>query len=415
MNTAARQKLDLNTLVLSDRSFKANPYAIYERLRVEAPVCPVRFTPGGSSCWLITRYDDVVSILRDHQRVANDRRNAPSKKRPLRLRAIYAIFGSLLDNMLGSDEPDHTRLRSLVHKAFTQKRVEELRSGIESLSDELLGGLRPSKQWDLIHDFALNIPTTVIAQMLGIPLDNRRRFHRMFNSLLLASATSWQGMVRNMPSFFGFLRYLRKLVQDRRRNPQDDLISALVAAEEAGDKLNEDELVSMIMLLLVAGYETTVNLIGNGALALLENPKQFDVIRQTPSLVPSAVEEFLRYYSPLDYTQTRGARTDVTIAGVTIPAGDAIVCAIGSANRDESQFTQPDVLDIAREPNRHIGFGQGIHYCLGAFLARLEGQIAFRALLQHFPELHLAVPREQLRWRQSLLLRGLESLPVSGG
>ena len=413
MSTAAKPRLDFGDLVLSDPNFKNNPYPIYARLRAEAPVARIRYAPGGTPCWLITRYDDVVAVLRDHQRVANDRRNVPAKKRPLRIRAIYKIFSPVIDNMLGSDEPDHTRLRSLVHKAFTQKRVEELRSKIVSLSDELLVGLRGRHQWDLVNDFALHIPTTIIAQMLGVPASDRARFKRMSDALLLASATSWKGMMRNTPKFFIFMRYIRGLIQDRRKHPQDDLISALVAAEEAGDKLNEDELVSMILLLLIAGYETTVNLIGNGTLALLENPDQFDRLRRNPSLVPSAVEEFLRFYTPIDYGQSRGARTDITIGGTTIPAGEAIVAAIGSANRDESQFSQADVLDVGREPNRHIGFGQGIHYCLGAFLARLEAQIAFDAILRHLANLHLAIARDQLRWRQSLLLRGLETLPVS--
>ncbi len=413
MNTAATRKFEPGNLILSDPNFKNNPYPIYERLRAEAPVVRIHYSPGSAPCWLITRYDDVVAILRDHQRVANDRRNVPAKKRLLRIRIIYRIFGPVIDNMLGSDEPDHTRLRGLVHKAFTQKRVEELRSQIESLADELLVGLRSRNQWDLVNDFALHIPTTIIAQMLGVPTADRERFKRMSDALLLASATSWKGMMRNAPKFFAFLRYIRGLVDDRRQRPQDDLISALVAAEEAGDKLSEDELVSMVLLLLIAGYETTVNLIGNGTLALLENPEQFDRLRHSPALIPSAVEEFIRYYTPIDYAQSRGARTDIPISNVTIPAGEGIVAAIGSANRDETQFARADVLDVAREPNRHIGFGQGIHYCLGAFLARLEAQIAFNAILRHVPNLQLIATREELRWRQSLLLRGLEALPVS--
>jgi len=215
-------------------------------------------------------------------------------------------------------------------------------------------------------------------------------------------------------SFMAFLRYIRGLVKARRKNPQDDLISALVLAEEAGDKLTEDELVSMIFLLLIAGYETTVNLIGNGTLALLENPEQLEKLRANPGLAVPAVEEFLRYYSPLDYTQSRGARTDITIADTTIRAGDIIVAGIGSANRDERQFTNPDVMDITRDPNRHIAFGQGIHYCLGAFLARMEAQIAFRTIVEHFPNLRLAVARDTLQWRKSMLIRGLEELPVKG-
>lgn len=414
MSTATLSRLRIEGLALTDPDFKGNPYAIYQQLRVEAPVCRVRYKlDAPASCWLITRYQDAVSVLRDHQHVANDRRNVSGKKPSMRLRAVYAIFGAVIDNMLGADEPDHTRLRSLVHKAFTQKRVEELRSQIESLTDRLLSDLQPRGEFDLIADFAVHIPTTVIAQMLGIPAGDRERFRRMFDALLNSSATSWKGMARNMPTFFSFLRYLRGLIRERRVDPREDLISALVAAEEAGDKLNEDELLSMILLLLVAGFETTVNLIGNGALALLENPNQFDLLRRNPALVPVAVEEFLRYYSPLDYAQSRGARTDITLGDFVVPAGEAIAVAIGSANRDETQFDRPDVLDIMREPNRHIAFGQGIHFCLGAFLARLEGQIAFRALLEHCPQLRLAAPRESLRWKNSLLLRGLEALPVA--
>lgn len=414
MSTGTLPTVRIDELALTDPHFKSSPYAIYQRLRAEAPVCHVRYSPESrETCWLITRYEDAVSVLGDHQHVANNRRNVHRTKPSLRLRAVYAIFGAVIDNMLGADEPDHTRLRSLVHKAFTQKRVEELRLQIESLADELLHGLRKRGEFDLLSAFAIPIPTTVIAQMLGIPTGDRERFRRMFNALLDSSATSWKGMARNMPMFFSFLRYLRGLVKQRRGHPQDDLISALVAAEEAGDKLDEDELVSMILLLLVAGFETTVNLIGNGALALLENPEQFDLLRRNPSLVPRAVEEFLRYYSPLDFAQSRGARSEIVLGDHVIPAGGPIVVAIGSANRDENQFERPEILDITREPNRHIAFGQGIHYCLGAFLARLEGQIAFRALLELCPKLQLASPRNGLRWRNSLLLRGLESLPVS--
>lgn len=414
MSTATLPTARIDALALTDPAFKGNPYSIYQRLRAEAPVCRVRYSPvARETCWLVTRYEDAVSVLRDHQHVANDRRNVRGAKPPLRLRAVYAIFGAVVNNMLGSDEPDHSRLRSLVHKAFTQKRVEELRVQIETLADELLHRLRKHGEFDLVGDFAVPIPTTVIAQMLGIPATDRERFRRMFNALLHSSATSWKGMASNMPMFFGFLRYLRGLVKQRRAHPQDDLISALVAAEEAGDKLDEDELVSMILLLLVAGFETTVNLIGNGALALLENPEQFELLRRDPSLVPKAVEEFLRYYSPLDFAQSRGARSEIVLGDFVIPAGDPIVVAIGSANRDESQFDRPDLLDITRDPNRHIAFGQGIHYCLGAFLARLEGQIAFRALLEACPSLRRASSRDGLRWRNSLLLRGLESLQVA--
>jgi cytochrome P450 len=208
------------------------------------------------------------------------------------------------------------------------------------------------------------------------------------------------------------MRYLRSLVKLRREQPRDDLISDLIRAEEAGDRLTEDELLSMILLLLIAGHETTVNLISNGTLALLENPAQMEKLRAEPELIPRAVEEFARYYSPVDFANTRWTRSTVTLGGVEIPAGEPVLAAICSANRDEAQFKQADMLDIARDPNRHVAFGQGIHYCLGVFLARMEAQIAFTTLVERMPELKLAVPRESLRWRRSLLLRGLEALPV---
>ncbi|MGH9576472.1 MAG: cytochrome P450, partial [Terriglobales bacterium] len=214
---------------------------------------------------------------------------------------------------------------------------------------------------------------------------------------------------------WALLRYIRGLVTLRRRHPEDDLISALVAAEEAGDKLNEDELLAMISLLLLAGFETTVNLIGNGTLALLEHPSEMERLRSQPELMPSAVEELLRYDSPIKLATPRWTQCEVTIGGLKIPPHAGLAIAIASANRDPQQFENPDALNLAREPNRHLSLGQGIHYCLGAPLARLEGQIAFTTLLRRFPHLRLAVPREALRWRKSMPLRGLESLPVSLG
>jgi cytochrome P450 PksS len=412
MSTAVQAQIHLGEIVLSDPLLKANPYPVYSLLRAEVPVCRARFAPGGVFAWLITRFDDVVSVLRNPQ-IANDRRSVPDYNPPFRMRVLYRIFGPVVDNMLGSDEPDHTRLRNLVHKAFTQKRVEELRSRIESLTNELAdAAFQDHHRWDIVNDYAVPIPTTIIAEMLGVPASDRLRFKKWSDSLLLASATRWSGMARNVPRFLAFLHYIRTLVQEARRNPKDDLISALVQAEEAGDKLSEDELVSMIFLLLIAGYETTVNLIGNGMLALLENPAQYEKLHHSPSLVPLAVEEFLRYYTPIDYAQARAARTSITIRGVNIRAGDSIVACISSANRDEACFKNPEVLDIARDPNRHIAFGQGLHFCLGAFLARLEAQIAFTTLMRRFPQFEFAEHQRNLQWRKSMLMRGLEALPV---
>jgi cytochrome P450 PksS len=222
-------------------------------------------------------------------------------------------------------------------------------------------------------------------------------------------------MWKAAPSVVFFLRYIRELVRARRAEPQDDLVSALAQAEEAGDQLSEDELLAMIFLLLVAGHETTVNLIGNGVLALLRNPAQWERLRGDPSLGKSAVEELLRYESPLATATERFAREDISIGGAVIPRGEMVFAVLASANRDPRQFPDPDTLDVAREPNRHLAFGLGIHYCLGAPLARLEGEIAIGALLRRAPRLRLAVPSGQLRWRRSLVLRGLEAVPVDTG
>jgi cytochrome P450 len=404
---------DTTQIALSDPQFKANPYPVFARLRTEAPVCQVRFARNRPALtWLVTRYDDVVSILRD-PRISSDRRRNISGRKPIRMRVLYSIFGPIIDNMLGSDEPDHTRLRTLVHKGFTQKRVEELRNRIDSLTHELAAKLPGNTTFDLVSDYALPIPTTIIAEMLGVPVSDRERFRRWSDALLQSSATSWTGMIGNTPKFFAFMNYIRDLIEQRRRDPKADLISALVGVEEAGDKLTKDELLSMVLLLLIAGYETTVNVIATGTLALLDNPEQLLRLRAKPELIPSAVEELLRYYTPIDFATYRWAHDDIPIAGVHMKKGDNVMAAISSANRDEAQFASPDTLDIARDPNRHIAFGQGIHYCLGAFLARLEAQIAFATLIEHCPALHLAVPRDQIQWRESLLLRGLEQLPLA--
>lgn len=366
----------------------------------------------GVHAWLITRYDDVIAAFKD-DRLVNNRKNAPTGGRPLKEDLLHKLFGPLNRNMLGSDEPDHTRLRGLVHQAFTARRVEELRSRIESLTEELLDQAAGNGQIDVVQDYALPLPAIVIAQMLGVPVADRERFHHWSDAMLSLNAMEWMGMVRAAPIVVRFFSYIRKLVRLRRKEPQDDLVSALVAAEQAGDKLSEDEVVAMIFLLLIAGHETTINLIGNGTLSLLENPAELEKLRAQPALMPSAVEELARYEGPLELANARWALCDVTISGVTIPKGEPALLSLVSANRDPQQFVSPETLDLGRAANRHVAFGQGIHYCLGAVLARMETQIAFTTLLRRFPEMRLAVPRTQLRWRRSLVLRGLKSLPLT--
>jgi cytochrome P450 PksS len=264
---------------------------------------------------------------------------------------------------------------------------------------------------DLIHDYALPLPITIIAEMLGVPAQDRAKFHRWSSSIVSVSSNS--EMLRVLPPTFLFMRYLRKFFKQRRAQPGDDLTTALIQAEESGDRLSEDELLAMVMLLLIAGHETTVNLIASGTLALLQHPEQKQMLCDDPGLIKPAIEELLRYTSPVDTATDRFAREDLTLAGVRIGRGEQILAVLGSANRDEEQFTNPDTLDITREPNRHLGFGQGIHYCLGAPLARLEGQIAINTLLHRLPNLRLAAAPEQLRWRRGLIIRGLEKLPVA--
>jgi cytochrome P450 PksS len=397
---------------LASPEFKADPYPFYAYLRAHAPVFPVTL-PDRQTAWLVTRYDDAVTVLKD-ERFANDRSNAQTPEQLAKLPWVPPVFRPLTRNMLSLDGADHARLRGLVHQAFTPRRVEQLRERIERLTNELLDAVQRRGRMDVIEDYALPLPTTIIAEMLGVPGTDRKKFNRWSNSLVTVTSSRW-GTFLSIPSVWALMRYARNLIRARRAAPQDDLATALVQAEEAGDHLNEDELVAMIVLLLVAGHETTVNLIGNGLLTLLDHPAELARLRDDPALIRPAVEELLRFQSPVEMANDRFAREDIELAGVTIPRGALVHAVIASANRDEQQFPDPDCLDITREPNRHLAFGQGVHYCLGAPLARMEGQIAIANLLRRTPNLRLAVARDAVRWRKGMLLRGLRALPVAFG
>jgi cytochrome P450 len=395
---------------LTSSAFRADPYPAYARWRAEAPVCRVRL-PDGQTVWIVSRYDDVVTVLKD-PRFGNDRERVMTPEQKARLPWTPGVVKRLSRMMLNLDAPDHTRLRALVHKAFTPGLVANMLERIESLTDGLLDAAQVRGRMDLIRDYALPLPATIIAEMLGVPVTDRHKFHRWSSALVAASGSTW-GMLMMVPAMWAFLGYIRKLVKSREADPRDDLISALVHARDAGDRLSEDELLAMIFLLLVAGHETTLNLIGNGVLALLEHPAELDRLREDPDLIKPAVEELLRYDSPVQMSSERYAREAATIAGVTIARGETVVAMLGSANRDERQFERPDDLDITRAPNRHLAFGQGVHYCVGAPLARLEGQIAINTLLRRFPDLRLAVAPQALRRRRAVGLRGLVSLPIA--
>lgn len=394
---------------LTDPSFKANPFPFYARLRAEAPVYRVRL-PDKQQPWLITRYDDVVSVLKD-PRLGRDRFAGMTAEQIKKMPLLAKLFAPISRSMLGRDPPDHTRLRSLVHQVFTPRFVEQLRGRVQELADQLLTAAQRQGSVDLLPAYALPLPLTVIAEMLGVPPEDRGKFQRWSNGL--TASASFFGAARLIPTIWMLTRYTRKFIEERRSSPRNDLISALVQAEESGDRLSAEELLSTVFLLLVAGYKTTVNLIANGALVLLQNPEQMERLRADPSLIASAVEEILRYTCPVDLTTERVAREDVTVAGTRISRGELVLAVLASANRDEQHFANPDVFDVAREPNKHVAFGFGIHFCLGAHLARLEGQIALQTLLHRAPHLRLARPPESLRWRGSLNMRALEELPVT--
>jgi cytochrome P450 len=395
---------------LASSRFKADPYPFYAHLRAEAPVWRTML-PDKRTAWLVTRYEDVAGVLKD-ERLAKDPLSAQDPEQRTERPWVPGFLKPLEQNMLDLDDPDHKRLRALVSKAFTPRLMERLRGRIEVICRELLEAMGRKGRAELVRDYALPLPATVIAELLGIPAKDQRRFHRWSNRIV--SISSGRDVWRALPAALAFVRYLRKMSERRRISPEDDLMSALVRAEEAGESLSQDELLAMSFLLLVAGHETTVNLIASGTLALLEHPDQLEKLEGDSQLIKPAVEELLRYTSPVEIATERYARQDMEICGTTVPRGELVLAVLGSANRDGRHFEDPDTLDLARNPNRHLAFGRGgVHHCLGAPLARMEGQIAISALLQRFPSLHLDVDPGSLHWRRGIFLRGLQRLPLA--
>ena len=387
---------------LRSRSFTANPYPLYARLRAEAPVCSVRWFVW-LRAWLVTRYDDVLVVLKDERFSNRFVSSIPFVPRPIE---------RVTRNMLAADPPDHTRLRKLVNKAFTPRMVERLRDRIQQVCDELLDAAAANGRMDLVREYALPLPLAVIADLLGIPAQDRRQFGSWSVQFAAATSGALRDMVPGWWAMWKFRSYVRGLVALRRSAPQDDLVTALIQAEEDGDKLSEDELIAMLAIILLAGYETTTHLIASGTLALIQHPQQQALLQANPALAEPAIEELLRYTSPLQFASPRLTREDVTLAGTCIPRGALVMAGLGAANRDESHFRDPETLDITREPNRHLALGMGAHFCLGAPLARLEGQIALTTLFRRFPGLRLARAPESLRWRRGLLIRALHELPL---
>ena len=390
--------------------FKADPFPFYAELREHHPV--YRGRSGQLEGWLLTRYDDVLMVLKD-PRMAKDVRGvagaAELSKRPW----MPAFLRAMESNMLDQDDPNHARLRGLVHRAFTPARVESMQAHISTIATRLLDAVQARGELELITDFALPLPLTVICELLGVPPPDRMRFARLVQTVVVPPTTL--NVLRMLPAIWSLIRYLHRLIAERQRQPKDDLLSALSQVEEAGDRLSTDEQTAMVMLLLLAGYETTVNLISSGTLALLQHPEQLAWLREHPEGIKTAVEELLRYCNPVETATERYAKEDLELHGTTIRRGELLIAVLAAANRDPSKFSQPDVLDLRRDPNRHLAFGQGGHYCLGASLARMEGQIAIQLLLSRLPNLRLAVPAEKLRWRATPVVRGLKALPLRFG
>jgi cytochrome P450 len=383
-----------------DEQFFANPYPAFAQLRAAGPLVPISRSIG-RQMWMVTQFELAVQVLKDRRFCVDPASLVPANDQRFRQ-------GFILErSMITVDDPDHARLRTLVSKAFTPRYIESLRPRIQSIADELLDAVQAKGGMDLVAEYAYPLPINVISDMLGIPQGDRNQI-RAWSEVIARNGDDPQRAAK----LEAFARYVRGLVAEKHRAPQNDLASQLVQIEEAGDRLDEGELLSMVALLIFAGHETTSNLIANGALALLDHPEQITRLKADPSLIPSAVEEMLRFCGPVVSPAPRYAVEDVEIGGQQLHRGDALMVLIASADHDPGQFSDPEELDIARELNRHIAFGQGIHYCLGAPLARLEGEIAFASLLRRMPEIHLAVPREEIQWNASFVLRGVASLPV---
>lgn len=394
---------------LANARHKSDPNPIYSRLRTESPVLQI-IAGDKKPAWLLTRYADVASALKDPRLAKNPYRALRPDEQKQQLPWMPEFLRPLTASMLDQDPPDHNRLRNLVHQAFTPRRVEGLRARIQTITNELISKMRGESKVDLIAAIAAPLPMTVICEMLGVPENERARFRAMTNRIV--TVVSPTEMFLAMPFLWMLLRYVRNLIERKRTSKEDDLLTALVHAEENGSSLSQDELVSMVFLLLIAGHETTVNLIASGTLALLDDPESLERLRQDPNLMKPAIEELLRFTSPVEIATERYSTEEITYGEWTIPRGQRIFASIYAANFDDTVFTQPERLRLDREPNRHLSFGGGPHYCLGAPLARMEAQIAMTAIVNELPELRLAVARESVRWKPSMALRSLKRLPV---
>jgi cytochrome P450 len=387
----------------------ANPYPIYHQLRTDDPVQ----WDAGMQAWVITSYAEAVSTLRD-SRLSAVRLTIDSAWFPEEMRtSLDPVIYALTRQMLFLDPPDHTRLRGLVAKAFTPRVIEQMRSHIQEIVDELLDNVHRRGEIDLIAEFAFPLPAIVIAELLGVPPGDRDQFVKWtasFGALLGGHNLTFEAVMQALSDVGDFLNYFRQVIAERQNAPRDDLLQAMIAAEERGDRLSIDELLGNCVLLLAAGHGTTTHLIGNGMLALLKNSEQMELLRNDPALISQAVLELLRYDSPVQLT-SRTTIAPMWVRDKQFEAGQEIIMVLGAANHDPAIFSEPDQLQLLRPENRNLAFGQGIHFCLGAPLARVEAEIAFQTLLHRLPSPHLKGGEPERG--PGLVFRGLRSLPIT--
>jgi pimeloyl-[acyl-carrier protein] synthase len=388
---------------------RANPYPFYEQLRSQDPV----HWDEELGFWVLTRYADIVSVYHDSRfSRAQGLRRGYERLPESEQRIAEPVYHSFSKTMFYSDPPYHTRLRGLVNSAFTPTAIELMRPYVQQTVDNLLDAVQTNGKMDVIHDFAYPLPIMVIAQMLGLPVEDRLRFKKWSDDLfaILGSVPHAPDLMeRAARSLNELTNYIAELSEARRQHPLKDLLTALVEAMEGGEHLTQEELVANVIILLSAGHETTSNLIGNGLLALLQHPDQMQKLREQPGLITSAVEEMMRYDNPVQISY-RSAAAEVEIGGKLIRKGQLVNSILGAGNRDPAHYSEPDRFDITRDEGRHLGLGLGIHFCLGAPLLRLEAQVAFMTMLRRFPELYLAT--DTLEWQEHPVFRGVKSLPV---
>jgi cytochrome P450 len=394
---------------LNSRAFTDRPFEHYAWLREHAPAYDGRVSVLRAV--LLSRYDDCVAMLKDPRFVRNRGTVMGGRRTPIPLPRSAAL---LAESMIVDDDPGHRRVRSLVQKAFTSRSLAGLDVRVERLTHQLLDQAEKRGTVDLIEAYALPIPVTVIRELIGVSEEDMPRFRGSLR-VLSEGMTGWNVLRTFLWDLPATVRFVREMIERKRREPADDLLTSLIEVEESGDRLSENELLSLVFLLIIAGFETTVHAISNGVLALLQHPEQLARLRVDPSLMESAVEEMLRYCGPIHGTKPGYAREHLTLHGVKVRRGTMVMPILAAANRDPRVFERPEVFDVARTPNRHLGFGHGPHFCLGAPLARMEMRVAISTLLERCPELRLAVDPSALRRQKLLLWHRYERLPVTLG